>query len=90
MHGRFGEHGHLSDEEISRKGGVSVHAITKRLIPESSSMPFHAARNVSQKLLIRTVDTLLYSGPGNCLLWKVGCSRVMDIGPLVKERNFDI
>ena len=24
------------------------------------------------------------------LLWKVGCSRVMDSSPLVKERHFDI
>ena len=36
---------------------VSAHAITKKLIPESSYMAFHAATKVSQKLLIRTVDT---------------------------------
>ena len=36
---------------------ISVHAIMKRLIPESSYMRFHAARKVSQKLLLRTVYT---------------------------------
>ena len=33
---------------------ISANAIT---MPESLSMPFHAARKVSQKLLIRTVYT---------------------------------
>ena len=38
---------------------ISVHAIMNRLIPESSDMRFHAARKVSQKFLIRTVDTFV-------------------------------
>ena len=36
---------------------VSAHAVTKKLIPESSYIPFHDATKVSQKLLIRTVYT---------------------------------